>query len=49
MNLIVDVFGCEGCGRAVIVESDQDVEIFPYIDCAAALLEYSHSGHVVND
>lgn len=49
MNLKVDIYSCEGCGRAVVVESDQAVEICPYQDCAAALLEYSHSGQVVND
>jgi hypothetical protein len=48
MNLRVDIYSCEECGRALVVESDQEVEICPYQDCAAAMLEYSHSGHVVN-
>jgi hypothetical protein len=49
MNLKVDIYNCEGCGRAVVVEFNQEVEICPYQDCAAPLLEYSHSGHVLNE
>lgn len=49
MNLKVDIYSCEECGRAVVVECDHEVEVCPYQDCASAILEYSHSGQVMND
>jgi len=48
MNLRVDVYNCNGCGRAIIVEEDEVPNHCPH-SCHSDDLEYSHSGHVVND
>lgn len=48
MQLKVDIYSCEGCGRAIVVEKDEDIEVCPYMDCGSQLYEYSHSGEVVN-
>lgn len=49
MNLRVDVYSCNGCGRAIVVEEEETFNSCPYSDCCSDDFEYSHSGHVVND
>lgn len=49
MQLKVDVYNCYGCGRAVVVEAEEEFETCPYKDCGSDDFEYSHSGSVVND
>lgn len=48
MNLRVDIYSCNDCGRAVIVEEDEVPNHCPH-SCHSDDLEYSHSGYVVND
>lgn len=48
MKLTVDIYSCEGCGRAIVVEKDEEIEVCPYKDCGSQLYEYSHSGEVEN-
>lgn len=47
--LRVDILSCNGCGRAIVVEEDEAVEICPYKDCGSEDFDYSHSGQVLND
>lgn len=49
MNLRVDIYSCNGCGRAIVVEEEENVKVCPYPDCESDDFEYSHSGKVVND
>lgn len=44
--LRVDILSCHGCGRAIVIEEDETVEICPYIVCASEDFDYSHSGQV---
>jgi hypothetical protein len=49
MNLRVDIYSCNGCGRAIVTEEDHDITICPYDGCLSDDFEILHSGHVVND
>lgn len=49
MKLRVDIHTCNGCGRAIVSEENEDIAICPYEDCESDDFDYSHSGHVVND
>lgn len=49
MNLRVDVYSCNDCGRAFCSEENQDIATCPYEGCESDDFEFSHSGHVVND
>jgi hypothetical protein len=49
LKLRVDIYNCEGCGRAIVAEENHEIEVCPYKDCSSIVFEYSHSGHVVND
>lgn len=48
MNLKVDIYSCEGCGRAIFVEENEDAVICPYKDCGDDHIEFSHSGEIHN-
>ncbi|WP_175384466.1 hypothetical protein [Bacillus sp. FJAT-27225] len=49
MEMPVDVYSCEGCGRAIVIEKDSEIDVCPYRDCGSDLYEYSHSGVVINE
>jgi rubrerythrin len=49
MNLRVDIYSCEECGRAIVIEEDEAMEVCPYAGCGSSGVEYSHSGKVEND
>jgi hypothetical protein len=49
LNLRVDIYNCNDWGRAIVSEENEDISICPYEGCESADIEYSHSGHVVND
>lgn len=49
MNLRVDIYSCNGCGRAIVIEEDENLAVCPYENCESDDFEYSHSGHVMND
>ena len=48
MQLKVDVYNCDDCNRAIVVEDGEDVGICPYEGCGSIYFEYSHSGMVEN-
>jgi RNA polymerase subunit RPABC4/transcription elongation factor Spt4 len=48
-KLPVDIYSCNGCGRAIVIERNEEMEICPYQDCGSDDLEFSHSGYVMNE
>jgi hypothetical protein len=49
MKLRVDIYSCNGCGRAIVIEQNEDIDMCPYVNCGSDDFEYSHSGSVEND
>lgn len=49
MRLRVDIYSCNDCGRAIVVEENEELEQCPYKQCFSESFEYSHSGSVEND
>ncbi|CEG25994.1 hypothetical protein [Bacillus sp. B-jedd] len=47
VGMPVDIYSCDGCGRAIVVEKDSEIAVCPYTDCGTDLYEYSHSGEVI--
>jgi len=47
VGMQVDIYSCDGCGRAIVVEKDSEIAVCPYTDCGTDLYEYSHSGEVI--
>ncbi len=51
-HLRVDIWSCNACDRPIIFEAsdvEAHMEHCPYCGCWSAHIEYSHSGHIVND
>ncbi|ALC92073.1 hypothetical protein AM500_21455 [Bacillus sp. FJAT-18017] len=48
VGMPIDVYSCDGCGRAIMVEKDAEIAVCPYTDCGYDLYEYSHSGEAIN-
>lgn len=49
MKLRVDIYSCNECGRAILVEENEDEIVCPFVECGSEDVEYSHSGSVEND